>query len=1020
MGSASERSLGVIALLACALGAGMARAPRVFALDPALDVSQYAHTAWKIREGFSKGIITSIAQTPDGYLWLGTEFGLLRFDGVRNVPWQPPAGEHLPSSFIRNLLVARDGRLWIGTLEGLASWKDGKLTQYPELTGQAVSALLEDREGSVWVGTFGFPSGSLCAIRQGNVHCDGEDGGPGITVAGLYEDSKGNLWVGVKDGLWRWKPGPPKFYPLSGERDGIEALGGDTDGALLVGWKGGIHRFVDRKTEAYPLTGPVPPFDAKRLLRDRNGGLWIGTQTQGLVHVYQGRTDVFALPDGLSGEQVSALFEDQEGSIWVSTTSGLDRFRDFAVATFTVSQGLSKALVVSALADRDGSVWLATLGGLDRWRNGQITAYDKRDGKLNGLVPNCLFQDSRGRIWFSTDRGLGYLENNQIISVNGIPGGPVHGIVDDAKGNLWIANQNQGLFQVANSRVVEQIPWVRLGHSDPATALAADLLRGGLWVGFYRGGVAYFAEGQVRESYTTADGLGDGSVASLRSDHDGTLWAATEGGLSRFKNGHFATLTSKNGLPCDPVHWVIQDDDLSFWLYTPCGLVRIARSEMDAWTAAVDKDKDTKRTVRFAVFDTSDGVRSLATAGGYSPQVAKSSDGKLWFLPDDGVSVVDPRHLAFNKLPPRVHIEQITADRKTYWQNLYGDASSSHPRLPPLARDMRIDYTALSLAVPEKVRFRYELEGWDRDWQDAGTRRQAFYTNLPPRNYRFRVMACNNSGVWNEAGTFLDFSIAPAYWQTNWFRVLCVLAFVSMLWTIYRLRVRVLEERQGILERHQAEIGALNERLMKAQEEERIRIAGELHDGVLQQISSLSLQLGTATILLPPDSEPKARVKAVQKKLIEVGTGIRQLSHELHPALLQEAGLPAALSSYCEEFSKLRGIPIAYQADESVEELSPGAALCIYRIAQEALGNVAKHAQAKQVEVRLTRSDSRVCLMVSDDGVGFNRDGIGKSGGLGLINMRERVAQLKGTFEFESKPGQGTTVKAEVPFRPAP
>ena len=341
-------------------------------------------------------------------------------------------------------------------------------------------------------------------------------------------------------------------------------------------------------------------------------------------------------------------------------------------------------------------------------------------------------------------------------------------------------------------------------------------------------------------------------------------------------------------------------------------------------------------------------------------------------------------------------------------------------RLPPRVRDLSIDYTALSLVVPEKVRFRFKLEGQDATGREVGNSPQACDTRIsPPGNYRFRVTACNNSGVWNEAGRFLDFSIAPAYWQTNWFRALCVAAFMALLWAAHRLRVRVLEDRQTILERHEGEISALNERLMKAQEEERIRIAGELHDGVLQQLTSLSIELATATLGLPPDSEPKAEVRGVEKKLIEVGAEIRQLSHELHPAALQETGLPAALSTYCEEFSKLRGIPIAYEGDESVEELSPGTALAIYRIAQEALGNVAKHAKAKQVQVRLTRSASRVCLVVSDDGVGFNPDGSGKSGGLGLINMRERVRQLNGTFECESKPGNGTTVKAEVPFRPA-
>ena len=339
--------------------------------------------------------------------------------------------------------------------------------------------------------------------------------------------------------------------------------------------------------------------------------------------------------------------------------------------------------------------------------------------------------------------------------------------------------------------------------------------------------------------------------------------------------------------------------------------------------------------------------------------------------------------------------------------------------MPPLARNLQIDYTALSFVAPEKVRFRYKLEGLDSDWRDAGNRRQAFYNNLPPRKYRFRVIACNNSGVWNEQGAALDFAIAPAYWQTNWFRALCVLTFAAMLWTVYQLRVRTLEQRQAVLERHQGEIRALNEQLIKAQEAERIRIAGELHDGVLQQITSLTLRLGTVKYQVPPDSEAKASIIGLQQDLITIGTDVRHLSHELHPALLQESGLPAALSSYCEEFSKVRGLPVSCETDESVKELSPGAALCIYRIAQEALGNAAEYSAAKKVEVRLTRSNGRVWLSVSDDGVGCAPNVVGKSGGLGLINMRERVHQLEGTFEFESEPGRGTTVRATVPFRAA-
>jgi signal transduction histidine kinase len=333
-------------------------------------------------------------------------------------------------------------------------------------------------------------------------------------------------------------------------------------------------------------------------------------------------------------------------------------------------------------------------------------------------------------------------------------------------------------------------------------------------------------------------------------------------------------------------------------------------------------------------------------------------------------------------------------------------------RLPPLIRDLQIDYTALSLVAPEKVRFRYKLEGWDRDWQDVGARRQAFYTNLPPRTYRFHVMASNNSGVWNETGAALDFSIARAYYQTVWFRTLAVVTFLSLLWAAHRIRLRIVE-------RHQAEITALNESLMKAQEQERTRIAGELHDGVMQQISALTLILGTARRKIPSDSEAKAEIGDAQKKLIQVGTDIRQLSHDLHPASLKAAGLPDALRAYCDEFSHVRGISVSCEADDSARDLSRGAALAVYRIAQEAMGNAVTHGAAHHVDVRLTRSNGLVALTVTDDGKGFDANRIGGVRGLGLINMRERARQLNGTFELNSAPGRGTTVRVTIPFRRA-
>jgi ligand-binding sensor domain-containing protein len=337
-------------LLACCSSA--------FALDPSLDVSQYAHSEWRIGEGFSKGLIRALAQTPDGYIWLGTEFGLIRFDGVRTIAWQPPAGEQLPTTDIRSLQAARDGRLWIGTFNGLASWKDGKLTRYAELDGQVIESLLEDHEGTIWVAGWAPSVGRLCRIQSGNIQCYGADGRFGNGVTPLYEDSRGNIWAGASNGLWRWQPGPPKLYPMPDPAQRIYSLSESDDGGILVAKRTGITELKNGKAEPYPL--PVGlPFQPFRLFRDREGSLWIGALVDnGLLHIHQGTTDLFTPGNGLSGGSVSSLIQDREGNIWVATGDGLDKFRDFAVPTFSVEQGLSSRGVFSILSARDGSLWL--------------------------------------------------------------------------------------------------------------------------------------------------------------------------------------------------------------------------------------------------------------------------------------------------------------------------------------------------------------------------------------------------------------------------------------------------------------------------------------------------------------------------------------------------------------------------------------------------------------------------------------------------------------------------------------
>ena len=978
-----------------------------FALNPALDVSQYAHTAWRIRDGFARGAIQSIAQTSDGYLWMGTQFGLLRFDGVRSVPWQPPPDQHLPSTDITKLLTARDGTLWIGTIKGLASWKGGKLTQYAELAGLPVPALLEDREGSIWAGGVGrTPSGRLCAIQKGSVQCYGTDGSFGSGVQSLYE-YRGGLWAGATNGLWRWRPGPPKFYPNPDPIGGVIDLIQGDDGALWIARRGGIGQLVDGKVKAYPLPA-AGNFNPQTLLRDREGGLWIGTSSRGLLHVHQGKTDVFAPADGLSGEFVRSILEDREGNIWVATHDGLDRFRDFAVSTISPKQGLSTSSIYAVLAARDGGVWLSTADGLNRWNNGRVTVYRKSTGRSltreaqqrsmevsdSGLQDNgvgSLFQDERGRIWISTYRGMAYFEDGLLIPLNLVPRQVVRSMAEEGAGNLWIDDQDQGLLHLLDGSVVERILWAKLGRKDFASALVADRLQGGLWLGFYQGGVAYFKDGRVRASFAAADGLGEGEVNDLRLDPDGSLWAATDGGLSRLKNGRVATLTSHNGLPCDAVHWAMEDDDHSVWLYMACGLVRIARPELDAW------DADPGRTIKSTVFDSSDGVRSITRISGFSPAVAKSPDGKLWFTFSDGVSVVDPRHLPFNKLPPPVHIELVTADRKTY------DATGSL-RLPPLISDLQIDYTALSLVAPEKVRFRYKLEGHDTDWQDAGNRRQAFYSDLAPRNYRFRVAASNNSGVWNEAGASFDFSVAPVYYQTTWFRLSSVAAILVLLGVLYQLRLRQVARQFNMR--------------MEERVNERTRIARDLHDTLLQSLAGVSLQLDgiSKQAATHPEKTP-SMIARVREQVDSAFREARVKVWNLRSASPEVEGLEAALRQLAERLAPSMTARCTVSVSGQPRPCSPEVEEDLLRIAQEAANNASRHAQAREIRIALDYSARSVALCISDDGRGFDfEEGYGKLGHWGLKNMQERAAQIRGTCKITTAAGKGTRIEVRVPL----
>jgi signal transduction histidine kinase/streptogramin lyase len=739
------------------------------------------------------------------------------------------------------------------------------------------------------------------------------------------------------------------------------------------------------------------------MLYDRDGSLWIAPYHAGLVHIHQGRVDTFKQADGLTDDETIALYEDRENNIWVSTNEGLDRFRNLAVATLTAKQGLSNGGVHSVLADRNGSVWIATTNGLNRWRAGQISTDDRRGGMLNGSSPASLFQDSRGRIWLSTIQEIGYLKDDRFIPVTNTHDGRVLDIAEDSTGDIWMADQRGGLLHLSGDKLVERISWASLGHKDFALSLAADPSRSGLWLGFFESGISYLSNGKIRKTLTAEEGLGAGAVSSLRIEEDGTLWAATENGLSRMKGGRFHTLDRKAGLPCDSIHWMIWDDDRSLWLNTQCGLMHLTNSEIDNWFQAASNGRAGNLFVQPTIFDNSDGVRMHEQIyRPYNPPATRTADGKIWFTPMDGVGIIDPHHLPFNKVPPPVHIEQVTLDSQPY--DVTNDLC-----LPPKGRELTINFTALSLAVPDKVRFRYKLEGQDPDWKEVVNERQVRYTNLAPGPYTFRVTAANNDGVWNETGALLRFSIAPAYYQTTWFLLCCVAALLLLLWAAYLLRVRHLE-------------GQFAARL-EARVDERTRIARDLHDTLLQSFQALLPHLQTVSNVLPakPD-EAKRRVDLAIEQATDAITDGRDTVHALRSSGSATTDLDSAISNFSKELlngAASEPIPeIQVQVEGKPTLLKPVVRDEVYRIATEALRNAIRHANARRIDIEIRYDERHLRLRIGDNGTGIDPailEREHKAGHWGLRGMRERARLVGGTLEVWSQPNVGTEIELIIP-----
>jgi signal transduction histidine kinase/ligand-binding sensor domain-containing protein len=956
---------------------------RAGAVDSSKPLTEYTHTVWTHRDGIPSAFVYSIAQAGDGYLWLATADGLVRFDGVRFVHWRPATGHTALLGVVRSLGVARDGSVWIGTAAGLVGHIRGDdLTTIS--VGAQPDALLEDRDGTLWVATENRVVRFRAATQE-------QIGAP-ITLpesflSGLLQHSDGSIWLSTNTSVVRLDPRDPQGR-LAKITDGKFWLSQDASRTIWITNLGGASQPVNGGLTFTRIGTSGKTLKIQTVLRDSQGNTWIGTVGQGLARIpaashKSDKIEGFSQSDGLSQDFVWCLLEDREHNIWVGTQNGLNRFRDEKVTTLTRREGLMSDEVSALAAGRGGAIWSSTLTGVHRIDG------EHRDGYLEGAIVSGVYVDRSNTLWAGTNRGVARMEAGTwryLPIPKGIDLTAVTTIAGDDEHGVWLFDARKGLYRWMNGHVVDFSDEPVFKGKSIQAALADD--RGRVWFGLYEGGVVVFDGGRFR-AYSQADGLTGGSVNTLHIDDKLTLWAATEGGLSRLDGGRFVSWNLANGLPGQRVLWVLTDHADRVWLGYSTGIAYLSTSELDR--AA----RDSAYRVAFQFLDDADGLKGNPDRRRQSPAV-RATDGSFWFRTSEGVAIVDPQRMTRNLVLPPVHIERMVADGAV--------VDTMQPvRLRPQTRDVEIDYTALSFAEPRNVRFRYRLEGFDSAWQDVGARRQAFYTNLPPRMYRFRVLASNNDGVWNESGAGLDFALLPAFYQTQSFLLLCASALVILSWGAYRVRVWQVTTRLR---------DRFEDRL-----KERTRIAQELHDNLIQDVMGISLQVELTDELLPAEAPAKQsleRALRLCKTALDEG---RRALNDLRSVPLSARDLVKSFSQLSDEFAGKSGIRADVVVEGRERLLNALAGNDVLQVGRQAIANAFQHSHATELHVLLSYGQQHLQLRVQDNGCGMTEDKLNarRSGHYGMAGMQERAERVGGSLSIRSRVGEGTEVNLSVP-----
>ncbi len=978
------------------------------ALEPGKALTQYVHEVWTDRDGLPQSYVQALLQTRDGYLWIGTQEGLVRYDGQRFTVFDERSTPALPDSSVLALAEDADGTLWLALDGSLATLRRRRFELEvnriePAGLANVPRVLAPDAAGNLWVGR----DGALCRLQPAPWVCyTAKDGLPSERIMALASAGEDQLWVATDEGLARWSRGRLSPAAISGLPPGaVTALVAAADGVLWVGTRVGLYRYRDGRAEG-PLHGISS--EVWSLLLDRAGSLWVGTNGAGVFRVRDGRAEQLSSRQGLSHDFVDTVYEDREGSVWIGTRGGgLDRLSDGKVTPYGPPEGLRGEITFSVRGDGAGNVWVGTDSALNRIAsNGEVTVYGAEDGLTNTFIAS-LATDRDDELWVGTHGGGLHRRRDGRLTpyrpVEGATAEYIWSLLADRRGRLWIGSL-EGLQRLHEGRLVSYPS----GGDKPGDAVQAVLesRTGEVWVGTMAG--LYRVRGDRRE---LAPVPGRVAITALHEDTAGALWVGTyDRGLYRLRDGSHHRFGPREGLFDDTAYTILEDDAGYLWMSSNRGIYAVAKRELEEIAAG------RRQRVQPLVLGIADGMRSgECNAGGASGW--KGRDGRLWFATMRGAVAVDPRRLAGNSVPPLLAIEAVLANQRPV------DLTANH-RLPAGVRRLEVRYTALSFRNANRVRFKHKLEGFDSDWVDAAAHRAVTYTNLAPGRYRFQVIACNGDGLWNREGAAVSFELAPPFYRAPWFLALCVLGFVGLGAGGYQLRFRYLLRRNRkleslIVERTEELQEAVRETAML---EERNRIAQDLHDSLAQGLAGVVIQLeatrGWASDAPAPLQERLREASRTAKDCLEE---TRRSVQALHPPQLEGADLPHALSTLVQRLSAGE-VEVELELLGTVTPIPKLIEIQLLRIAQEAIANALRHAAASHIRVSLRFGAATIELTVADDGRGMAAPPFAEeatSPGMGLAGMRRRAHRLGGELSIESHPGRGTSVRASIPNPPS-